>query len=1173
MNVKLYILLTIFAMLNTLRADYYVLYQNHEYRMPDYTRVSVENAIDLFRTGSHNTEQTKNFNTYLKRHNRSLYILPKSASIRIPNIQDPDLTTRPTTHHPSPRLGNAAIKETRTNRFYAINLDFVINNQHYDIIFDDAPPARPIRISSNPDQIFDEYEERLEYLFIKLNNIYNESKNKFDSPIMTQTDLNQSQMFRADLMRLFSKENLPKAKLYENNIEKLFFDVAKFSEKITKLIDLFNNTSNEQKLFYEAGLLRLIKTLIEKSDACADQSIVTFKEALLITKLYLNPTPPIFTTLWLCKYKQACLENFAEALQKQHPDQRLQRNESLETFLNVIVQYGARYQLGCHINKMHYNQSHYVVPIEEKELVNMLNCTITPQLLIDYAVNGGLDINDLCVIGDNTTKTKIDCYKKRRNYVASELYQEHYDSFVVQRFLQKVPGLILEPGVDYNRNTGIIKNDFIERANKFLLNQLYSDALIPIFKQAKLLIDITEQSPHSQGAEIQIPNSQTLLTAHEKTAKKAMEEVKHHAATIHKNRIKIRSNQKKSKHLLGQIINNASLDITDMQNFVDQAESIYHNVKSSSKLAADNFDTIKATNDADHTALIQDYLTETQEAINTAQQDFIVIAKAYYKIYKTLEDTQTIQAAWVQIQTEIHIIKDYLGNILKSHKNATLGASATPPKLQKVEAAAYRAEEIYQGALQALEKTETALHSLDTHASQTIKDKVKKAKNKVNSIGLYNRQTRNTLKMLNAPDPLDTIMNKIKNIKNSAIQTVEMAKIALNTLTKDENLNNFKVIKILISNLEKHKCKAEKILTRIDDKWEVDIEEQETKPTTIIQTLLDYIDENIKNINLEINKDSTTLSVIKLMWEALDKNTESLILNNEQTQGMLSENIGILAHLKKLYLKHNQLTDISALSQLTSLTKLGLSHNQLTDISALSQLTNLTKLGLNHNQLTDINALSQLTSITELGLSHNQFTDISPLSQLTNLTNLALAHNQLTDISLLSQLTSLITLSLNHNQFTDISPLSQLTNLTNLALDHNQITDMSPFSQLTNFTKLAALTFNYSQLTSISFLSRLTTLTFIGLNYNQLTDISPLSLLTNLTVLGLDHNQITNISPLSLLTNLTTLALRNNQLTDACITHLSQLTNLKKLYISDNQLTQAGKDQLKKALPNCQVYV
>jgi Leucine-rich repeat (LRR) protein len=58
-----------------------------------------------------------------------------------------------------------------------------------------------------------------------------------------------------------------------------------------------------------------------------------------------------------------------------------------------------------------------------------------------------------------------------------------------------------------------------------------------------------------------------------------------------------------------------------------------------------------------------------------------------------------------------------------------------------------------------------------------------------------------------------------------------------------------------------------------------------------------------------------------------------------------------------LYLSDNNITDISALANLTNLTELHLSYNNVTDISALANLTNLTNLYLSDNNIDNIDNL------------------------------------------------------------------------------------------------------------------------------------------------------------------------------------------------------------------------
>ncbi len=56
---------------------------------------------------------------------------------------------------------------------------------------------------------------------------------------------------------------------------------------------------------------------------------------------------------------------------------------------------------------------------------------------------------------------------------------------------------------------------------------------------------------------------------------------------------------------------------------------------------------------------------------------------------------------------------------------------------------------------------------------------------------------------------------------------------------------------------------------------------------------------------------------------------------------------------------------------LEKVTWLSLSYNQLTDVTALKELTQLTHLNLDNNQLTDVTALKELTKLEVLRLKGN----------------------------------------------------------------------------------------------------------------------------------------------------------------------------------------------------------
>ena len=160
--------------------------------------------------------------------------------------------------------------------------------------------------------------------------------------------------------------------------------------------------------------------------------------------------------------------------------------------------------------------------------------------------------------------------------------------------------------------------------------------------------------------------------------------------------------------------------------------------------------------------------------------------------------------------------------------------------------------------------------------------------------------------------------------------------------------------------------------------------------------------------------------------------------------------IEILNNEKKLDLSEkglSNISDISALANLTNLQTLNLSGNNISDISALRSLTNLQTLKTLHlsgNKISDISALANLTNLQTLDLSGNGISDISALESLTNLKTLKTLHlssNKISDISALANLTNLQTLYLSNNNISDVSLLGNLLGLRWLYLGKNKLAE------------------------------------------------------------------------------------------------------------------------------------
>ena len=108
------------------------------------------------------------------------------------------------------------------------------------------------------------------------------------------------------------------------------------------------------------------------------------------------------------------------------------------------------------------------------------------------------------------------------------------------------------------------------------------------------------------------------------------------------------------------------------------------------------------------------------------------------------------------------------------------------------------------------------------------------------------------------------------------------------------------------------------------------------------------------------------------------------------------------------------------------------------------------------------------------------------------------------------------------------------------------------------------------QIKDISPLQNLTNLDYLELSCNKIKDITTLQNLTNLTCLNLNDTNSKDITPLQNLLKLTELNLRNNYIED--ISPLQNLTKLIHLTISNNKIPKSQIEDLKKALPNCEIY-
>ena len=301
----------------------------------------------------------------------------------------------------------------------------------------------------------------------------------------------------------------------------------------------------------------------------------------------------------------------------------------------------------------------------------------------------------------------------------------------------------------------------------------------------------------------------------------------------------------------------------------------------------------------------------------------------------------------------------------------------------------------------------------------------------------------------------------------------------------------------------------------------------------------------------------------------------SLVLMQMELKNSDIEVLSSFTKLESLSLSDNELTDISPLAGLRSLSFLQLSDNSITSLAPLRGLTKLKTLYIDGNPITDFSPLYSLSALKTLSMKRIDISE-SQLEELqkalpncsiysdtaikeaveielgdsrfmSDAEELELNNEGLTDVTVLGACTALETLSLRGNQISDISSVIDMQGLVSLDISSNSISDLRPLMTLEKLQLLAAAD-------------------------NEIRDIAVVNYLPELRQLDLSGNSIESFAPLANLKALESLKLSNCGLGDADLKILASMSSLRSLDITDNEgLTANGVDELKKALPGCEV--
>lgn len=303
------------------------------------------------------------------------------------------------------------------------------------------------------------------------------------------------------------------------------------------------------------------------------------------------------------------------------------------------------------------------------------------------------------------------------------------------------------------------------------------------------------------------------------------------------------------------------------------------------------------------------------------------------------------------------------------------------------------------------------------------------------------------------------------------------------------------------------------------------------------------------------------------------------------------------SEVTELDLRGLGLRDISCLSLCTRLKWLDLSDNEVTDLRALMDLQQLELLRIGGDPVSDLRPLIAMKALRRLDASRTQVTDTATIGQLTGLVELDLSDDAIEDFSGLKKLRELQALRLENTGIRDedLEHLHGLSRLQRLALDrdpglgdeavsalrsalpgctisHDALVYMVDLAGLSFRTDETSLCIEGTELSDLRGLEKFDCLEIVELGRNHIESISIFRICrsrSTIRVLDLSYNRIEDVSPLISLTALEELDLSGDRI--CTVQPLTYMKQLKKLILTGAPITEEQLQQLREALPDCDI--
>lgn len=251
---------------------------------------------------------------------------------------------------------------------------------------------------------------------------------------------------------------------------------------------------------------------------------------------------------------------------------------------------------------------------------------------------------------------------------------------------------------------------------------------------------------------------------------------------------------------------------------------------------------------------------------------------------------------------------------------------------------------------------------------------------------------------------------------------------------------------------------------------------------------------------------------------------------------------------------------------------------------AIADLENVNFLSIDNAPLTDksiesINKLRTLNTLAIYGtlLTENGITQLDPKLRLRVLVIRGLPFGD-SGMAKLPEFQDLLLLDLSFTKVTDagMQHIKRYPNLKRLWLQQTEITSAS-MPHVAQLQDLEELQLNGTKVTgpelgSLKVLPQLSKIEFKACRLEPAT-LSYLAGFPTLTSLNLDGTNVTDaqIADLALIPNLRELQLARTKITDLSVPHLKKLQKLENLYLHGTGISQPLEQELRKALPNCQI--